>query len=182
SCRARMTRTAISPRFATRTRSNTVERNARDRLELEQELAELDRLCVVDVDRANDPLALGLDLVHQLHRLEDAERLPGTDRVADLDERRRVGLRRAVEGADHRRLDPDEAVRRRRDRSEIQLLRGGERRRRPAHRSGTIDAATHRYAHVVLVDRHLADARLLDDADDLADPIRPRALEAAALE
>ena len=34
------------------------------------------------------PVDLGLDVVHQLHRLEDAERLPGRDGVALLDERR----------------------------------------------------------------------------------------------
>ena len=45
---------------------------------------------------------LGLDLVHQLHRLDDAERLAGPDDRADLDERRRVGRRRAIERADER--------------------------------------------------------------------------------
>ena len=56
-------------------------------------LAVLDRLAVLDVDRADDALDLGLDLVHQLHRLEDAERLARRDRVALLDERRRARLR-----------------------------------------------------------------------------------------
>jgi len=45
-----MTRTAISPRFATRTRLNTVEREAGDRLELEQQLPELDRLRSLTTD------------------------------------------------------------------------------------------------------------------------------------
>src|SRR3954465_6305674 len=112
SCSARITRTAISPRLATRTRSNTLERRrAGERLEIEQHLPELDRLAVVDVDRPDDGLEVGLDLVHALHRLEDAERLAGRDAVADLHERRRPRLGRAVERADHRRLDPDEAVR-----------------------------------------------------------------------
>ena len=66
-------------------------RAAVDRLELEQQLPVLDRLGVLGVDPADDPLLLGLDLVHQLHRLEDAERLPDADRVALLDERRRPG-------------------------------------------------------------------------------------------
>src|SRR5437588_7746992 len=74
SCSARITRTAISPRLATRTRLN-IERPAVQRFELEQELAVFDRLPVVRVNLAHDRLALGLDLVHQLHRLEDAERL-----------------------------------------------------------------------------------------------------------
>ncbi len=54
------------------------------------------------------PSMLGLDLVHELHGLEDAERLARRDDVADLDERRRARLRRAIEGADHRRLDAHE--------------------------------------------------------------------------
>src|SRR5438067_13935312 len=101
-----MTRTAISPRFATRTLLNTVEREGGNRLELEQQLPEFDGLRVLHVDRPDDPLAVGLDLVHEFHRLEDAQGLAGADRVADLDERRRARLRRPVERADHRRLDP----------------------------------------------------------------------------
>src|SRR5205814_6677121 len=75
SCSARITRTAISPRFATRTRLN-MERTPVQRLELEQQLAVLDGCAVDDMELADDPLDLGLDLVHQLHGLEDAERLP----------------------------------------------------------------------------------------------------------
>src|SRR2546423_545895 len=93
-----------------RSRRSQPQRPSVDRLEFEKQLAELDRLGVADMDRADDRLGVGLDLVHQLHRLEDAERLPRADRVALLDERRRAGLRRAVEGADPRPLDPDEAV------------------------------------------------------------------------
>src|SRR5437870_5064516 len=104
SCSARMTRTATSPRFATRTRLKRIERPPVQRLQLEEELAELDRLGVLDRDRPDDALDVGLHLVHELHRLEDAERLAGRDRVAHVDERRRSGLRRTVEGANHRRL------------------------------------------------------------------------------
>src|SRR5437867_11400959 len=75
SCSARMTRTAISPRVATRTRPNTVEREGGDRFELEQQLPELDGLRVLHVDRPDDPLVVGFDLVHELHRLEDAQGL-----------------------------------------------------------------------------------------------------------
>src|SRR2546421_12965817 len=100
SCSARITRTAISPRFATRTRVNIseaplqrVERPAVDRLELEQQLTVLDRLGVLDVDLANDRLQVRLHLVHQLHRLENAQRLPRGDGIALLDERIRAGCR-----------------------------------------------------------------------------------------
>src|SRR6185437_3333445 len=132
-----MTRTAISPRLATRTRVNTLStleawRTAVDRVELEEQLAVLDRLSVLGVDPPNDPLLLGLDLVHQLHRLEDADGLAGADRVAFLDERRRPRRRRAVEGADHRRLDLDRArvERRRGGRGGRGLLLRARRRRR----------------------------------------------------
>src|SRR3954470_19216151 len=120
SCNARITRTAISPRLATRTRENIsgpsrlgalrgwtgrlfqrrarasrrasrsdrVERSSVDGLELEQELAVLDRFAVPDVDRPHDRLALRLHLVHELHRLEDAQRLTRRHGVALLHERR----------------------------------------------------------------------------------------------
>ena len=95
SCSARITRTAISPRFATSTRSNTFVLDGgrrQDRLDLEQELAVLDRLGVLDVDRADDACGLGLQLVEELHRLEDAQHLSGNDGVADVDEGGRPGL------------------------------------------------------------------------------------------
>src|SRR5437588_6727254 len=86
-------------------------RDGRDRLELEEQLAELDGLGVAHVDRAHDAGRIGLDLVHELHRLENAERLSGRDGVALLHEGRRARLRRAVEDPDHRRLDAEVAVR-----------------------------------------------------------------------
>src|SRR5207247_2117207 len=115
-CSARMTRAETSPRFAIRTRENTVllervERLGERRLEVEERLAELDGLPVLDVDDANDALDLGLHLVHQLHRLEDAERLADPDGVALFHEGGRAGLRRSIERADHRRLDAYRAVR-----------------------------------------------------------------------
>ncbi len=45
------------------------------RLELEEQLAELDRLAALDVDRLDPALLLGLELVEELHRLEQAQRL-----------------------------------------------------------------------------------------------------------
>src|SRR2546423_5475145 len=116
SCSARTTRTATSPRLATRTRLKRIEGPAVQGLQVEEKLAELDRLGVLDVDRADDALDVGLHLVHELHRLEDAERLARRDRVALLDERRRPRLRGAVEGAHHRRLHPHDPAGRRLDR------------------------------------------------------------------
>src|SRR5215510_5195295 len=115
SCSARITRTAISPRFATSTRSNTSSSDrwwSEDGLELEQQLAVLDGLPVLDVDRADDSLGLRLELVEELHGLEDAENLSGNDGVADVDERRSSRGRSAIEDTDHRRLDTRDAVRR----------------------------------------------------------------------
>jgi len=48
---------------------------------------------------------IALDLVHQLHRLDDAEHLALLHRRALFDKRRRPGLRGAVEGAHDRRRD-----------------------------------------------------------------------------
>ena len=50
------------------------------------------------------PSVLGRNLVHQLHRLDDAEHLVLLHPLPDLDERGRAGLRAPVEGADDRRL------------------------------------------------------------------------------
>ena len=125
------------------------------------------------MDRADDRLCVGLDLVHKLHRLEDAERLAGAHRVPLLHERRRAGLRRPVEGADHRCLDADDAV------AGGFLLREGFlgfrrgvlRGRRSEHGLDRIRRPPHRDAHPALVDRDLPHARLLDDADDLANSL-----------
>src|SRR6185312_10224186 len=79
---ARITRSAISPRFAMRTFWSFFFSLAKGRSALadaEERIAVLDRLAVrrddLD-DRAGD---LGLDLVHELHRLDDAEHRAGTD-------------------------------------------------------------------------------------------------------
>src|SRR5690606_20575829 len=139
SLQARMTRRAISPRFAIRIFRNmgcvvasslprmpsarssphaptadggtrrTPRANPRTfgggtggfgsgaRLDPEQHLPVLDGLGVLDQDLAYDPVDFGLELVHQLHRLEDAERLALRHRRADLHVRRRVRSRRRVE-------------------------------------------------------------------------------------
>src|SRR5919109_1429222 len=66
---AMMMRIAISPRFAIRIFLNIGFKG-------EQALAVLNRLAVLDVDFHHFSLVLGVDLVHQLHRLDDAEDLP----------------------------------------------------------------------------------------------------------
>src|SRR5207237_5432280 len=108
SCNARMTRTAISPRLATSTRLNTrrvygrrlersrtgrarrttsagldgVEQPAGEGLKLEEHLPELHRLRVLDRDRAYDGLEICFHLVHQIHRLEESDRIGLADDVA----------------------------------------------------------------------------------------------------
>src|SRR5690348_12814999 len=84
---ARMTRRAISPRLAISTFLNTPSllappgpargRPTRGlcRLDAEERLAELHRLPVLHQDLGHTPRHLGLDLVHQLHGLDDAEHL-----------------------------------------------------------------------------------------------------------
>src|SRR5213075_665277 len=95
---ARWMRSAISPRLAMRIFSNTL-------AEDEERLAVLHRLAVLDEDRLDRARGVGVDLVHQLHRLDDADHVALLDLLPDLDECLGVGGRRAIEGADHRRLD-----------------------------------------------------------------------------
>ncbi len=56
-------------------------------------------------DRGDAPCLVGLDLVHHLHGLDDAQHLADLDLVADLDEGLGAGRGRSVERADHRRGD-----------------------------------------------------------------------------
>src|SRR6059058_3257763 len=79
---ARITRRAISPRLAMRMRLNT--RSAY--FDLEERLAVLDCLPVLDEDLHDRALDLGLDLVHQLHRFDDADHLALLDARADVNE------------------------------------------------------------------------------------------------
>src|SRR5215217_4838897 len=185
SCSARTTRTATSPRFPTRTRENItskrVERPAVRRLELEQQLPVLDGLAVLDGDRADDRLDVGLDLVHELHRLQDAERLPRRHRVALLDERRRARLGRAIERADHRSLDAHDTVRRRRRWRRLGLrgrCEGGADGRHLGWSS--ILTPSDGDAQPRLLDRKLADAGLLDDPHQLPDALGAALVDAAA--
>src|SRR5208283_1302580 len=67
---ARRMRSAISPRLAMRTFSSIAAL-----FDHEQRLPELDRLAVVHQDGLDPASLLGFDLVHHLHRLDDAEHL-----------------------------------------------------------------------------------------------------------
>ena len=106
SLQAQMTRRAISPRLAIRIFLNMQYDLACDRLQRggkfspagyfrwpdgEQLLAVFDGLAVVDQDLDDLAGDIGFDLVHQLHRFDDAEHLADFDLVAGLDEGRRTG-------------------------------------------------------------------------------------------
>src|SRR4029078_5156272 len=65
---ARWMRSAISPRLAINIFSNTL-------LDPEQRLPVFHRLAVLDQDRLDGSGDVGLDLVQQLHRFVDAQRL-----------------------------------------------------------------------------------------------------------
>ena len=58
-----------------------------------------------DEDGPHRPGELGFDLVHQLHRLDDAEHLALANAVADIDEGGGVRTRRAVKPPDERRAN-----------------------------------------------------------------------------
>src|SRR5665213_737612 len=81
---ARSTRNAISPRLAIRTLSSMGYAASADH---EHRFVELDRLAIPNQHREHVAADVGLDLVEHLHRLDDAERVAGFDRLADLDER-----------------------------------------------------------------------------------------------
>src|SRR6059058_2066565 len=69
---ARMICSAISPRLAMRIFENISGGPASCGLEAEERLAVLDRAAVLDERLHQAARALRLDLVHQLHRLDDA--------------------------------------------------------------------------------------------------------------
>src|SRR5512137_2033616 len=70
---ARRIRSAISPRLAMTTFSSIVVVPRAALFDHEQRLAELDRIAVLDQDRDDAPGLVGFDLVHHLHRFDDAQ-------------------------------------------------------------------------------------------------------------
>src|SRR5213593_2195479 len=74
-------------------------------LEGEERRAVLHGGAVLGKDAANQAPHLGGDLVHHLHRLDDAQDLARLDPRADLDERRGIRPGPAVEGPHHGRGD-----------------------------------------------------------------------------
>src|SRR6185369_922859 len=110
---ARWTRSAISPRLAIKilpkswfgflaTIGDDGGRSGGKSGDHDQRLSELDRLPVLGEHLLDHARLVGLDLVHQLHRLDDAKRIADLYRVPDFDERLRTRRRRAVERPDHR--------------------------------------------------------------------------------
>src|SRR5512143_4243509 len=109
SLHAHMTRSAISPRLAIRTFLNIAAARGllagSGRPDGEERVPVLDRLTVLGVDLDDLARHLGLDLVHELHGLDDAEHLPHLHPVAHVHEGRAVRVGCAVEGPDDWALD-----------------------------------------------------------------------------
>src|ERR1017187_2501518 len=128
SLHARMMRTAISPRLATKTFSNMIFKSGRATgdgkheelasschrppdpvhliwTNLEQRLAEFHRLAVFDQHLGDNAFDLGLDLVHDFHRFDDADDAIRTDLGADFHIMGGFGRRRTIKSSDHWRFD-----------------------------------------------------------------------------
>src|SRR5919199_6062644 len=181
---ARMTRRATSPRFATRTLLITAYGALTFGPDAEKRLVVLHAAGVLGQDL--DHLARNVrgDLVHQLHRLDDAQRLPLPDAVPHLDVRLLPRRRRPVERPHHRRTHHVQApVPLRRT---IRLgfgLRPGCARRRVRH-GGGLDGGSgeglgprpHGDLQLPLPDPDLADPALSQKLDEPADVVEGQRL------
>src|SRR5438105_1198699 len=76
----------------------------------EEDLSEFHGRGVFDRHFADRAAHFRFDLVHDLHRLDDAQRLAGRDAAAALHVGTGAGLGRAVEGPHHGRLDLDQVA------------------------------------------------------------------------
>src|SRR5688572_20005558 len=97
---ARWMRSAISPRFAMSTLSNT----ACALFDDHEDVAVFHGLLVLDHDLAHRAGARRLDLVERLHRLDEHEGLAFLHAVADRNESGRAGLGGEIAGSHHRRF------------------------------------------------------------------------------
>src|SRR4051794_28413059 len=68
----------------------------------EKHLAELHWFAVLGHDFSDRAGHLGFDLVHHLHRFDDADDAVFADRFTDIDKRRRFRRTLPIEGANHR--------------------------------------------------------------------------------
>src|SRR5690606_21671999 len=103
SLQARMMRSAISPRLAMST--FCIAASGSGSGDAEQGLIEFHRLAVVHQDGLDDTGLVRFDVVHHLHGFNDAQHVTGLHSLANFNEGGRLGGRRAVEGADHRRAN-----------------------------------------------------------------------------
>src|SRR5688572_21046316 len=168
---ARWMRNAISPRLAIRILPNI---SAED----EKRLAVFHGLAVLHEDGLDDAGDIRLDLVHELHRLDDADGVALLYRLPDFHEGLGVGRWRPVERPDHGRLD-DRAFRAGRGLGGRRCRRGpgGPRvGRRRSHRAGCgrrdaryADLPTPDDLDLLLAfgDLQLCDPRFLNQVDEL---------------
>src|SRR4030095_8388609 len=141
-----MTRSAISPRFAIRIFLNMAHHRREANASLrgfyrEQPLAVLHGMAVLHVHLHDLAVALRLDLVHQLHRFDDAEDLPLAHHLTCVDEGLRTRLRRPEERAANGRLDDGEV--------DVLLGRRQHRRRGRRRRSNRTAPWGHRHRSTV---------------------------------
>src|SRR5690606_24923965 len=101
---ARRMRSAISPRLAMTTFSSIVALSSA-LVDYEQHLPVFHGLAVLHADGPDDAGHLRLDLVHHLHRFDDAEDVALLHAVPDLHERRCAGRGGRIESAHHGRGD-----------------------------------------------------------------------------
>src|SRR6185437_14540332 len=174
---ARRMRSAISPRLAIRIFSSMgmdLQRGAARLqgeaclLDDEQRLIELDRLAVLDQNSLDPAGPLGLDLVHHLHGLDDAQDLSDLDFIAHLHEGLGAGGRRGVVSADHGRGDDVLASART---EHLAVLPRGGRGRRGGDIGGLLrrQHAGDAQRLLPLLDLDLSDARFLEQLDHFLD-------------
>src|SRR5580658_8174984 len=103
---ARIIRIAIVPRFATSNFLNIDARSTRsDHFDDHQGLSVFYRIPVLREDSDHAPRGRRFNLVHHLHRFDNAQRLALPYRRSFFDEGSRVRRGSPVERADHRALD-----------------------------------------------------------------------------